>query len=89
MPDEKDQEFVEYIVKALVDNPAQVKVTEIKTAGLHALQIDVAKADRGKVIGKKGSIVNAMRTLVNSIGMKDGDKIGVVVVDDGVISKAG
>jgi hypothetical protein len=82
------RELLTQIVKALVDNPTQVKVTEIKTAGLHAMEIDVDKADRGKVIGKHGSMANALRTIVNNIGMKEGKKISIVIVDDGVVGRA-
>jgi len=52
------------IAKALVDNPEQVQVTEIEGSQAVVLELRVDKSDMGKVIGKKGRTVNAIRTVL-------------------------
>ena len=61
------KEFVEYIVKNLVDHPDQVRINEV--GGTHTLIIElgVEKSDIGKIIGKKGKTINAIRTLLMSV----------------------
>ena len=56
--------MVEYIVKALVDNPEQVVVSEIKGTKTSVLELSVAKGDLGKVIGKHGRNINAIRIII-------------------------
>ena len=60
------KELVEFMAKAMVDNPDQVEVTEI--VGQHTLMIElkVAKEDIGQIIGKKGRIAQAMRLILNA-----------------------
>jgi predicted RNA-binding protein YlqC (UPF0109 family) len=48
------KELVEFMAKALVDNPAQVEVTEIAGRDTSVIQLEAAKEDMGKIIGKKG-----------------------------------
>ena len=64
------KELVEFMAKAMVDNPDQVEVTEI--VGEHTLMIElkVAKEDIGQIIGKKGRNAQAMRTLLNAASAK-------------------
>ncbi|MCK5486325.1 MAG: KH domain-containing protein [Desulfobacterales bacterium] len=64
------KELVEFMAKAMVDNPDQVEVTEI--VGQHTLMIElkVAKEDIGQIIGKKGRNAQAMRTLLNAASAK-------------------
>ena len=66
----KDVEFLEYVVKAIVDNPDQVKVNrEIDEKGV-LLVLNVAPEDMGIVIGRKGSTAKAIRTLLRVIGAR-------------------
>ena len=57
-------DLIEYIVQTMVDNPEQVKISE--TAGHQSVvfELRVAKEDMGKVIGKKGQNINAIRTIL-------------------------
>ena len=73
--------LVEFMAKAMVDNPQQVEVTEI--AGEHTLVIElkVAKEDLGKIIGKKGRNVQAMRTILNAASGKLKKKVVLEIVD--------
>lgn len=58
------KELVEYIAKAIVDNPDAVKVTEEPAEGGVVLKLEVALEDKGKVIGKQGQTAKAIRTLL-------------------------
>jgi uncharacterized protein len=64
------KEVIETIVKALVDYPDEVAVTEIDGESTTVLELRVAPQDLGKVIGKQGRTARAMRTLLRAAGMK-------------------
>jgi predicted RNA-binding protein YlqC (UPF0109 family) len=64
------KELIEYIAKALVDNPEQVKVTEIVGERTSVIELAVAKEDLGKVIGKQGRTARAMRTILSAASTK-------------------
>jgi predicted RNA-binding protein YlqC (UPF0109 family) len=76
------KEFVEYIAKHLVDNPENVNVEE-NSNGEKGIQLilKVQKEDIGKIIGRKGRTVQAMRTLLTAIAAKEGMKSGLDVVE--------
>ena len=64
------KELVIEIVKALVDQPDQVMVTEIEGGHTVVLELRVARSDMGKVIGLKGNTANAIRTILTAAGKK-------------------
>lgn len=64
------KELIEYIAKALVDNPDQVSVNEIQGDQTSVLELKVAKEDLGKVIGKQGRSARAMRTILSAASTK-------------------
>lgn len=64
------RETVETIVKALVDNSEAVDVREISRDGTTMIEIRVAQEDMGKVIGKQGRTVRALRSLAHAVGIK-------------------
>ena len=64
------RELVEIIAKALVDNPDEVSVAEIKGEQTTVLELRVAEPDIGKVIGKQGRTAGAIRTILGAVGMK-------------------
>ena len=67
---ESIRELVEYIAKALVDHPEQVKVSEVQGEKLSVIELSVAKEDLGKVIGKQGRTAVAVRTILSNVSMK-------------------
>ncbi|MCI5883695.1 MAG: KH domain-containing protein [Clostridiales bacterium] len=69
------KELVEMIASALVDNPDEVVVTETETENEIVLNLTVAQADMGKVIGKQGKIAKAIRTVVRASASKSDKKI--------------
>ncbi len=64
------KDLIKRIVQALVDNPEQVEVFEVKTEYVSVFELRVAKEDMGKVIGKKGRTAHAIRTILNAISGK-------------------
>ena len=64
------KELIKYIAQALVDNPEQVKVEEVEGRQTSVLELQVAKEDMGKVIGKKGRTAQAMRDILNAASGK-------------------
>ena len=64
------RELVEYIAKALVDDPDSVKVSEIEGEQTSVIELKVAKDDLGKVIGKQGRTARAMRTILSAASTK-------------------
>ena len=76
---EKDTEFLEYIVKAIVDNPDAVKVTrDVDERGVLIL-LDVAPEDMGMIIGRQGSTAKAIRTLLRVIGAKTNARVNLKI----------
>lgn len=60
------KEFVEYLVKHLVDNPEEIQLNEVESERSIIFELRVAKSDMGKVLGKKGRTAHALRTLLNA-----------------------
>ncbi|HID07519.1 MAG TPA: KH domain-containing protein [Armatimonadetes bacterium] len=74
------RELVEYIVRQLVDQPDQVRVSQIEGERTIVIEIKVAPDDLGKVIGRKGRIAQALRTLVKAAATKRGKKVTVEIL---------
>jgi hypothetical protein len=64
------KEMIERIARALVDQPEQVSVKEVGGPHTAILELTVAKVDIGKIIGKQGRTVGALRTLVSAVSAK-------------------
>ena len=79
MAQELDQEFLEYVVKALVDNPGDVKVARVVDEMGVLLTLDVHKDDMGKIIGRQGNTAKAIRTLLRVVGMKNNARVNLKV----------
>ena len=75
------KDLVEYLAKALVDNPEEVKVTEVQGESATVLELSVAKADLGKVIGRQGKTARAMRTILGASSAKLGKKTILEIVE--------
>lgn len=74
------KELVEVIAKALVDAPDEVVVTESENEKAIILELRVAQADMGKVIGKQGRIAKAIRSVVKAAASKEEKKVIVEIV---------
>lgn len=76
------KELLEYIVKAIVNNPTEVVVVEKESVdfpGLMILTVTVAEPDRGVLIGKKGRTINSIRDLVTIAAIRANKRVRVVV----------
>lgn len=77
----QDQEFVEYIVKSLVDNPDKVK-TERKIDEMGVLiTLDVDPSDMGQIIGRQGQTARAIRTLLKVVGAKNNARVNLKILE--------
>ncbi|MCL0101786.1 KH domain-containing protein [Dehalococcoidia bacterium] len=68
------KELVEYIAKAIADAPDAVVVTESEEDDRVVIRLEVAPEDKGKVIGREGRVVQAMRTLLRVAAVKKGTR---------------
>ena len=75
------REMVEVIVKALVDDPESVVVTEKEEGRTTVVEVHVADSDMGKVIGKQGRIAKAIRAVVKAAASKEDRKVVVDIAD--------
>ncbi|HSW56540.1 MAG TPA: KH domain-containing protein [Ignavibacteriaceae bacterium] len=76
------KKFIELVIKELVDNPEKVKVEEIaKDKNSIEFTVEVAADDIGKVIGKKGKNINALRTLLTAVGAKEHHRTTLQVIE--------
>lgn len=74
------KELLMRIVKQIVDNPEKVKVKEVKGEQNIILELSTAKEDIGKVIGKQGRTIKALRTLLNAASVKTGHRVTLEVI---------
>lgn len=73
--------MVEYMAKSLVDDPGAVTVSEVEGEKASILELRVAPADIGKVIGKYGRIAKAMRTVLAASSGKSGKRVSLEILD--------
>lgn len=74
------KELVEVIARNLVDNPDEVVVTEKNDGKIIVVELHVAASDMGKVIGKKGRIAKAIRSVVKAASSKDNKIVEVEII---------
>ena len=75
------EHFVDYVVRALVDYPDEVNVSSREAENGTVISIDCRKEDIGKVVGKRGKTIMAIRSLVSGAGGRLQQRISVEVVD--------
>ncbi len=74
------KELIEYIAKSLVDDPSQVSVSEVVTGPEVLLELHVAEEDVGRMIGRNGRVVNAMRTLAQMCAVRQAKRAQLEIV---------
>lgn len=75
----EDKTFLEYVVKALVDNPNDVKIDRTVDEMGVLITLTVNPADMGKIIGRMGNTAKAIRTLLRVIGMKNNARVNLKI----------
>ena len=76
------QEFLEYVVKGLVQHPDAVSVTPVERAGMTVYELRMDASDVGKIIGRQGMTINAIRSLLLAGSAKKGLRCSVEIVED-------
>ena len=76
---ERDVQFLETVVKSLVDNPADVKINRTVDEMGVLITLDVNPADMGKIIGRSGNTAKAIRTLLRVVGMKHNARVNLKI----------
>ena len=76
---ERDQQFLEYVVKALVDYPDDVKINRTVDEMGVLLTLSVNKDDMGKIIGRSGQTAKAIRTVLRIVGMKNDARVNLKI----------
>ncbi|MGH7141636.1 MAG: KH domain-containing protein [Minisyncoccia bacterium] len=76
---ERDQEFLEFVVKGLVDHPEEVKINRSVDEMGVLLTLDLGAEDMGKVIGRSGNTAKAIRTLLRVVGMKNNARVNLKI----------
>jgi predicted RNA-binding protein YlqC (UPF0109 family) len=74
-----DQQFLEYVIKALVDDPGSVKIIRTVDEMGVLLTLDVSAADMGKIIGRQGNTAKSIRTLLRVVGMKNNSRVNLKI----------
>lgn len=74
-----DQQFLEFVIKALVDNPDKVKVARTVDEMGVLLTLDIDAADMGKIIGRQGNTAKSIRTLLRVVGMKNNSRVNLKI----------
>jgi predicted RNA-binding protein YlqC (UPF0109 family) len=76
------QAFLEYVVKGLVQNPGAVTVTPVERGGLTVYELRLDPSDVGKIIGRQGMTINAIRSLLLAGSAKSGLRCAVEIVEE-------
>ena len=75
------KDLVEYIARSLVDNPDEVDVREFISGRNVDLELSVSKDDMGRVIGKRGRVANAIRSLLRVAAEREGKRVSLDVME--------
>jgi predicted RNA-binding protein YlqC (UPF0109 family) len=75
------REAIEMIVRALVDNPDAVDIREVEKSGATLIEVRVAQEDVGKIIGKQGRTIRALRSLARVVGSKNNRRYSLEIVE--------
>mgnify|MGYP000930808385 CR=1 FL=1 len=76
---EQDVNFLDFVIKALVENPQDVKITRTVDEMGVLMTLDVNPADMGKIIGREGNTAKAIRTLLRVVGMKNNARVNLKI----------
>ena len=76
------QAFLEYVVRGLVDRPEAVTVTPVERGGMTVYELRLDPKDVGRIIGKQGMTINAIRSLLTAGSAKRGVRCAVEIVED-------
>lgn len=76
------KDFLEFVVKGLVDHPEEVTVIPVDRNGMTVYELQVGEGDAGKVIGRRGSTIQTIRSLLQVAAQKKGQRCTLDLVED-------
>lgn len=76
------QEFLEYVIKGLVQKPEEITVSPVERNGVTVYELRMNPADVGRIIGREGVTINAIRSLLTAGSAKKGLRCAVEIVED-------
>ncbi len=76
------QAFLEFVVKGLVQNPGAVSITPVEREGMTVYELRLDQQDVGKIIGRHGMTINAIRSLLLAGSAKKGLRCSVEIIED-------
>jgi predicted RNA-binding protein YlqC (UPF0109 family) len=74
------RELVEYLTKSIVDEPDEVSVEEVDAGRVTVYEVTVAEDDVGKIIGRQGKVIRAVRSVVKAAATRQGTRVDVDVI---------
>lgn len=75
------KELVEFVVQSMVDYPDEVAVSEVGHGAEVTVELSVAEADMGRVIGSRGRVINSIRTVVQVLAVKQGKRVTLELLE--------
>ncbi len=75
------KELIEFIVKALVDDPSSISIKKVEGDKITIFELRTAKDDIGKVIGKRGRTAGAIRTILNAVSARQGKRAVLEIIE--------
>lgn len=79
---------LEYIISQIVDEPDKVEIAEVEDQGITNFNVTVAPADMGKIIGKNGKVIRAIRNVIKISAIKQNKKINISLVEVAPVASA-
>lgn len=76
------QEFLEYVVKGLVQKPEEVTITPVERSGMTVYELRMNSTDVGRIIGREGVTINAIRSLLTAGSAKKGLRCSLEIVEE-------
>lgn len=75
------RDLLAYLAESIVEDPDAVVIEPVESRGVTTLRLQVAPSDMGRVIGRRGRVAQAIRTVVRAAGARDGVEVSVDIVD--------
>jgi predicted RNA-binding protein YlqC (UPF0109 family) len=75
------KDLIDYIARSLVDDPIQVHIEQIGSGQSIHFDLEVAKEDMGRIIGRNGRVANAMRTLLRVAAAREGKRVSLDIIE--------
>lgn len=75
------KDIIEYLVNSIVSFPERVQINEIQENNINTLEIMVDSEDIGKIIGKQGRVIKAIRTIAKAAAIKDDKRIMIKIIN--------